>query len=163
MKKMPVDRKKIGRAERIDFPSLGLLKVPAKIDTGADVSSIWATNIRKTPEGLRFVLFDKSSAHYTGQEILVTPSAFTITRISNSFGVKELRFKVKLTIRVKNKRIRGTFTLSDRSKKTYPILLGRRLLSGKFIVDVTRGKPLRKTERYKKKILKKELKRLEQV
>ncbi|MEX2014467.1 MAG: RimK/LysX family protein [Candidatus Saccharimonadales bacterium] len=155
MKKDPIKRKKIGRAERVDFPSLGLLKVPAKIDTGADVSSIWATNIRETSAGLGFVLFDKSSKHYTGNEILATPSAFTITRIANSFGEKEFRYKVKLTIRVKNKRIRGTFTLSDRSQKTYPILLGRRLLSGKFVVDVSRGKPLKRTESYKKKFLRK--------
>lgn len=161
MEKAPIRRKKIGRAERVDFPSLGLLKVPAKIDTGADVSSIWATDIKKTPEGLRFVLFGESSKFYSGEMITVTPSAFSVTRVANSFGVKEFRYKVKLTIRVKNKRIRGTFTLADRSQKTYPILLGRRLLSGKFIVDVTRGRPLKKAERRNKKTLLEDLKRLE--
>lgn len=163
MQKISAKSKKIGRAERIDFPSLGLLRVPAKVDTGADVSSIWATNIRNTSEGLRFTLFGKSYQHYTGQEILATPSTYTITRVSNSFGVKEFRYKIKLTIRVKNKKIRGTFTLADRSQKTYPILLGRRLLSGKFVVDVSRGRPLKKTEKRKKQVLKIDLKKVDKV
>jgi len=32
------------------------------------------------------------------------------------------------------------FNLSDRSQNKFPVLIGRRTLSGKFIVDVSKGK-----------------------
>jgi hypothetical protein len=128
----------IGHTTTIELVDIGLANVPAKIDTGADSSSIWASNVKETENGLEYVLFDKQSPFYVG-------TLFTISKnykrvwITNSFGQKELRYKVKLRIRVNGKLIVATFTLSDRSKNTYPVLLGRRLLRNKFVVDVSHG------------------------
>lgn len=150
----------IGRAEKIDFPELGLTAIPAKIDTGADLSSIWVSQVRESAEGLLVVLFGPGSSFYTGEALVFSPKAYTITRIASSFGHKELRYRVKLSVRVKNKRINGTFTLADRKDKTYPVLLGRRLLHEKFVVDVSQGDPLIKEERKKKDKLRRELEEL---
>lgn len=153
----------IGRAEKIDLLDFGLVDVPAKVDTGADSSAIWASSIEEREDGLHFVLFGPESPYYTGEIQHFTKPDYSMTRVANSFGHKELRYKVKLRISVKGRRIRATFTLSDRSEKTYPILIGRRLLHGKFIVDVTGGDPLKDIEEQKAAQLAKELEQIEKA
>ncbi len=149
----------IGRAERIDLLDLDIAGVPAKIDTGADSSAIWVSAVREKADGLHCVFFGPDSPHYTGKTIIF-PKDYGTTRVANSFGQKELRYKLKLGIRVKGKLIRATFTLSDRSLKTYPILLGRRLLKGKFLVDVSQGQALTDIEAAKAEQLEADLKKL---
>lgn len=83
-----------------------------------------------------------------------------MTRVANSFGHKELRYKVKLRILVKKRLIKATFTLSNRSSKLYPVLIGRTLLRNKFIVDVAKGTPLRAAEEARAEQLKSELERV---
>ncbi len=147
----------IGRVEKISFPELGIKNVHAKIDTGADVSSIWATGIQEVDGVLRFKLFGKKSPHYTGKELEFYPPHYLLTRIANSFGHKELRYVVKLQLMLGGRTIVGTFTLSDRSRKTYPVLIGRKLLNRKFLVDVAKGSPLAEVEDHKKNRMRTEL------
>jgi len=59
----------IGSKELVDFPELGFVRVPAKIDTGADSSSIWASDITEQDGKLEFYLFDEQSPYYTGQKV----------------------------------------------------------------------------------------------
>lgn len=147
----------IGRAEKIDLLDFAVLGVPAKVDTGADASSIWTSNVEEKEDGLYFTLFGPDSPNYTGIQQRFTKPDYSITRVANSFGHKELRYKVKLRIRVKGRVVRATFTLSDRSQKVYPILLGRKLLTGKFLVDVAKGSPLLEQERERAALLEQEL------
>ena len=147
----------IGRVEKISFPELGIKNVRAKIDTGADLSSIWATDIHEEDGLLRFKLFGKKSPHYSGKEIVFTSPHYLLTRIASSFGHRQLRYVVRLQIKLGGKTIVGTFTLSDRTKKTYPVLIGRKLLNRKFLVDVSKGSPLTDVENLKKGKMKKEL------
>ena len=137
----------IGRAERADLLDLNLKKVPVKIDTGADASSIWAHVAEEEGDNLKVVFFGEGSEFYSGEVHLFSRDEFTITRVANSFGHREIRYKVKLRIKLKGRIINGTFTLSDRSQKLYPILIGRALLTKKFIVDVSKGSPLRTAEK----------------
>jgi len=147
----------IGRAEKVDLPQLPAIKVPAKIDTGADASSIWAHKIDDDGKNLNVTFFGPESPFYNGNIHIFSPNEYTITRVSNSFGHREIRYKVKLSIRVKNRLINGTFTLANRSTKLYPILLGRSLLKHKFIVDVTKGSPLTAEEKARKSLLREEI------
>jgi len=151
------EKKIIGRVERISFPELSIKNVHAKIDTGADLSSIWATGIHEEDGVLKFKLFGRKSPFYTGKEIVFTRPHYLLTRVANSFGHRELRYVVKLQINLGGRIIVGTFTLSDRSKKTYPILIGRKLLNRKFLVDVAKGTPLTEIENGKKDRMRKEL------
>jgi len=149
----------IGRAERIQLPDvLGDAVVTAKIDTGADLSSLWASNIEIVDGDLHFTVLGPGSPQYTGQVIAVPAGEFDITRVANSFGQREERYVIKTVIRVRGRRVSGTFTLADRSNKTYPILLGRRLLKGKFIVDVAAGNPLKTEEKVKRERMLQDLK-----
>lgn len=147
----------IGRAEVADFPALGLVAVPVKVDTGADTSSIWVHEAVEENGHLSVVFFGPESPFYSGDAHVFDPGDYQVTRVSSSFGHKEIRYKIKLSIHVKNRTIQGTFTLSDRSKKLYPVLIGRALLHKKFLVDVSKGKPLRGEEKARQQKLIEEL------
>lgn len=132
----------IGRAERVRLSDHSQQLVSAKVDTGADNSCVWASRIQETKDGLQFVLFDEGSEYYTGKVMRVASDDYRTVWIANSFGHREERFVVKLRIAVKGRTIKASFTLANRSRKPYPILLGRRLLTHKFLVDVSQGDPL---------------------
>lgn len=110
--------------------------VPAKVDTGADSSAIWASDIRIDRKGvLSFKLFAKSSPYYTGETI--TRKSYRVANVRSSSGHVQLRYRIELPIRIATKRLRASFYLSDRSVHNFPILLGRRTLNKKFLVDVS--------------------------
>ncbi|MDB5165707.1 MAG: hypothetical protein JWM00_597 [Candidatus Saccharibacteria bacterium] len=153
----------IGRAERAILPELSTKRIPVKIDTGADACSIWAHMTEEKNGKLHVIFFGPDSKYYDGKEHVFNPRDYSLTRVANSFGHKELRYKVKLKITVKDRTIRGSFTLSDRSKKLYPILIGRSLLRNKFLVDVSKGNPLITEERKRAQRLKTELENGEQI
>jgi hypothetical protein len=120
----------IGRVEPVSFPELGIADIHARIDTGARTSAIWASGIDIDKTGkLRFYIFDKTSRHFV-KEPVVTGS-FDEVIVSSSMGSLERRYRVKLLVRIHGKKIRGSFTLSDRSTQVYPILIGRNILRGK--------------------------------
>ena len=130
----------IGRSEYIESPLFGEgVKVPARIDTGARVASIWASNITMSEDGrLRFCLFDKQSDFYTGK--VYETDEYRISVVRNSTGHEEMRFRVKIPIVLAGKKINGSFTLSDRSVNSFPILIGRNIINKKFTVDVAQSK-----------------------
>jgi len=133
----------IGRAEKVCFPTLGNSTLYARIDTGAKTSSIWATDILETAEGLRVRLASSDHEIYK-HEVLF--SRYERVGVASSMGQQQVRYKVKLPTIIKGRRILATFTLADRSTQVYPVLVGRSTLKGKFIVDVAKGNPLRTEE-----------------
>lgn len=132
----------IGRAEPIQFVDGAVVyeEVPAKVDSGAYSSSVWATNIKEDENGLSFVLFDETSKFYTGK--VITSKKFQKVRVENSFAEAESRYGVNLTVKFCGKKFSTFFTLADRSKKIYPVLIGRKLLKNRFLVDVAIGHPV---------------------
>lgn len=147
----------VGRAEKVQLPTIQAKNVPAKIDTGADASSLWCSKAEFVNGLLDVTFFDSESPFYTGTVHQFKKNEFTVTRVSNSFGQKELRFKVKIPMKLKGRTIKATFTLADRSQKLYPILIGRSTLRGKFLVDVSRGNPLRAEEKQRAEKMQREL------
>ena len=119
----------IGRREIINFPLLNLFNIEAKIDTGAYTSSIHCKTITLINQQLE-VVFDYNDKH--------TFSEFTRKKIKNSFGEMEERYVIKTIIQIARKKIHTTISLSDRANMRYPVLIGRRLLKNKFIVDVNK-------------------------
>jgi hypothetical protein len=137
-------RKIIGRADKLDLPELGFAHVPAKVDTGAKTSAIWATNVHERDGGLAFTLFGPESPLYTGEEHFAPH--FEQVTVASSIGAEQDRYKVVLLAKVRGKKIRASFTLADRSKQAYPVLIGRNALRGKFLVDVKTGRPDHRAE-----------------
>lgn len=115
----------------------GIEKIPAKIDTGADSSSIWASNIHiNSANQLEFCLFAPKSPLYTGE--LISADEFKVQRVRNSTGDIHIRYRVALHTVIKGKKLRINFTLADRSRNNFPVLLGRKSLNNKFLVDVNK-------------------------
>jgi len=126
----------VGSIEFVSLPDDQVFDVPAKVDTGADSSSIWADDIREKNGQLQFKLFGKSSPFYTGNVHKATE--YSTVSVKNSFGVSEFRYKVTLRLKIQSKTIRVRFTLADRHNNRHPILIGRRTLTGKFLVDTSK-------------------------
>lgn len=142
---MDKNKKIIGREVTVDFDN-EIQNVPAKVDTGADSSAVWASDIFVDEKHvLHFKLFGEDSPYYTGQEH--TTKEFKVAMTKSSLGETQLKYRVKLPITIADRKIRASFGLSDRSTHNYPILIGRRTLSGKFIVDVSQTKNLVKIEK----------------
>lgn len=125
----------IGSKIFVDFPDYGIRHVPAKVDTGAYTSSIWASNIREENGILTFVLFAPNSPFYTSKPISI--SSYQTKPVKNSSGQSEIRYFVFFRMRVEGKIIKARFNLANRSANTYPVLIGRRTLRGKFLVNVS--------------------------
>lgn len=110
--------------------------VPAKIDTGAGASAIWASHIRIGKDGvLKFRLFGEGSPFYTGKVIKRKDFKVIVTR--SAMGQEQIRYRVYFPIIIAGRRIRVLFSLADRSKNSFPVLIGKRTLQGKFLVDVS--------------------------
>ncbi len=125
----------VGTTELIDFPDDGIFGVPAKIDTGADSSALWASDIKLVDGKLEFTFFAPGNAFYREQRVVTTK--FKTTSVKNSFGHAEFRYKVKLKLQVGGHTLLSWVTLADRSRSTYPVLLGKNFLRGRFVVDVS--------------------------
>ena len=134
----------IGRAERLTFLDGDVVNLPAKVDTGAYRSAVWATRIKETDGVLHFTLLGPSSPHYSGKQL--STEEYKIVEVENSFGHKEKRYSIFLNVEIAGRTIRSNFTLANRSLKTYPALIGRKMLKKRFIVDVEQGEPVKDEE-----------------
>jgi hypothetical protein len=149
----------IGQTELIRLPELLDQPVHARIDTGAKTSAIWASQVNRHPDGLEVVFFAKGADDYTGQVVHFTEFAETVVASSN--GISQRRYKVRLLVKIQGRPIRAWFTLADRSSQVYPVLIGRNILRGKFIVDVARQtNNLRRDEQKRTKLLRQQIKGL---
>lgn len=137
------DKSIVGRAEEVTFPELGFGGVPARIDTGAKTSAIWA-DATQTGDTLAITFFGEGSSFYTGETVQATE--FATVAVATSTGQVQKRYKVRLLVKMKGRKIRAWFTLADRSTQVYPVLVGRNVLRGKFIVDVQKGHVLPERE-----------------
>jgi hypothetical protein len=138
---MPVKQKKIrliGRREMVNFPLLNISGVEAKIDTGAYTSSIHCENIRLDYENSKPILYFTIAKGVDGLTDLETfrYDAFTQKTIKNSFGEMEDRFVIRTLIHIGRKKLWCSISLSNRDAMRYPVLIGRKLIKGKFLVDV---------------------------
>lgn len=132
----------IGSTELVEVA--GIKNIPAKVDTGADSSSIWASSINMRKDGtLVFSLFGEKHPLYTGEEISTTD--YKIKSVRSSHGDSQIRYQVNLPIVIGDVEIKTPFTLANRSRNNFPVLIGRRTLEGRFLVDVSQINAPKKT------------------
>jgi hypothetical protein len=133
-----MEKKIIGRKEKITLPKLGLNLVWAKIDTGAYTSSLHAENIKEEivdgKKVLTFQILMPGHEKFSGKTLRF--DSFREKKVKNSFGQAEVRYLIETKIRLAGETFTAEFTLSDRSNMRNSILLGRKILRDRFLVDV---------------------------
>lgn len=130
----------IGRLESIDFPEWELFDIDAKIDTGAYTSSLHCHHIqsyeKEGKEYVKFNLLDPSHETYNDKLFKLPIHRTKVVKSSN--GETEERYVVKTAVKLFDKLLQAELSLTDRSEMRYPVLIGRKLLNGRFLVDVSR-------------------------
>ena len=124
----------LGRSDRVDLPGLGLYNIHEKIDTGAYTSSLHCSRAEVVDGQLEFVLLDDEHPEFTGLKFVF--KEFTEREIKNSFGVAEKRYIIHTTVKIFDDEIMAEFSLGDRDAMRFPILLGRKILRDRFLIDV---------------------------
>ncbi|AFL82976.1 hypothetical protein Belba_0313 [Belliella baltica DSM 15883] len=132
-------KKIIGRRERITLPDWKLRMIPAKVDTGAYTSSIHCTFVEERKIDGEMILFYRvlGSTDRKYKDIIHHTNDYTQKKVKNSFGQAEVRYKVKTKVIMFDEEFEAEFTLTDRSKMRNTILLGRKMIQGRFLVDVS--------------------------
>lgn len=123
----------IGRREWIALPDLGVSPLNAKTDSGARSSSIHAENVELSADE-KTVCFTTTN-HYA-ETISCEAAVARLARVKSSSGVARKRIFIQTTAV-----LAGGFSwsilvsLANRSEMRCPMLLGRRALSGYFLID----------------------------
>lgn len=135
------EKRIIGRKDKVCIPDLGIENVSVKIDTGAYTSSIHCHHIEEVEidgkAAICFELFDPKHKNYTHKEIVA--DIYKQKQIKSSTGHTEKRYIIKTTIMLFGELYPIELSLSKRGTMKYPILIGRKLLNKKFIVDTSKN------------------------
>ncbi len=128
-------KRKIGRIDKVDFPLLELKTVDVKIDTGAYTSTIHCAAIKVENDLLKCAFLDENQPQYHGKEFVF--DQFDVRVVKSSNGQTQSRYRVLTEIELFGKTYPIFLTLSDRAEMKYPVLLGRKFLTKRFMVAIS--------------------------
>lgn len=139
-KKSAVEKIVLGRIEWVTIGSKNM-RLKARVDSGAQTSSLHAENIiEKTIDGKRYVQFESFDSKKN--KFIFLEEVIKRSTVRNSDGMTSKRYviKVKLTLGTKEHEI--NVNLNNREDLKYNFLIGRNLLMGNYIVDVSQSRLL---------------------
>lgn len=123
----------IGRREWVGLPEFGVGPLNAKTDSGARSSSLHAEDIELSEDGTRVKFSTRD--HY-GRRVECEAAVGGTSKVKSSTGVVQRRVWIETDAVIAGGfRWRVRLTLAGREKMTCPMLLGRRALSGYFLID----------------------------
>jgi hypothetical protein len=125
----------LGFAERVYVGELQLA-MNAKLDTGADTSSVFATGIRlerKQPDGTRWIEFRLTGMD--GRVIKFRKKLIRYAQIKLKTGGTVRRPVVSIPVCIGGILADAEVNLADRSEFNFPMLIGREFMAHKLIVD----------------------------
>lgn len=125
----------IQNIEKVDFPDLRIKGLESKIDSGATTSSLHCSKIKvnRQTKKVSFVALDDSYEQYTGQTI--TMPIHSEIKVQSSNGAETSRPLIKTDVIIKGKRVETFISLTDREELDYPVLIGKDILSGRFLIQ----------------------------
>ncbi|WP_299061671.1 RimK/LysX family protein [uncultured Polaribacter sp.] len=130
----------IGREDKADFPEFDLEDVDIKIDSGAYTSSIHCSNITEITENgkqfIKFTLLDPKHDLYNNKEYITDD--YACKKVKSSNGISEERYRIHTEIIIFNTTFPIYLTLSERTDMKFPVLLGRKFLNKKFVIDTVK-------------------------
>ncbi len=126
--------------EKIDLPGLLIFGLDAKIDTGAYTSSLHChkifTEVEDGKEFVRFHVLDPDHPEYEEKEY--RSAVHKVKRVRSSNGLIEERVIIKQKVNFFGEKSSIQLSLTNRSEMRYPVLIGRRFLDGRYLVDVSK-------------------------
>lgn len=125
----------IGRREVADLIEFGLSDVQVKIDTGAYSSSIHVSHCQENNGILEVKFLDDLHAAY--MDSIFYFKEFRKKRVKSSTGQTQERYFIYVKIHMGGKIVKTEFSLTERNGMRFPILIGRKLLNKRFIVDTS--------------------------
>ncbi|WP_458789708.1 ATP-dependent zinc protease family protein [Yoonia sp. MH D7] len=137
-KKLKPDLLVIGWMEHLDLPDLQLLRVKAKIDTGARTTALHATHIEPFMQGgaewVRFQVQHSENAPL----IWISAPIHDRRDIKNTSGIPEQRIVIRTTLKLTDRTWPISVSLTDRSNMRFQIIVGRSALKNHNIAVHTR-------------------------
>jgi len=129
-----IDLQILGWIENAQLPDPGL-KLKAKLDTGAETSSLDARVLKKFRKAgkrwVRFVVVSRES----GEEFIMVRERVRTIGVVQHDGSRQTRPVVMLEICIAGQLLNTEVSLVDRSEFNYPLLLGRSALALLALVD----------------------------
>lgn len=130
----------IGRKDVADFEKLDLYGIEVKIDSGAYTSSFHCHKIEKVNrDGVELIkckFLDPSHPQYHEKEFCF--DNFKMRTIKSSNGLVEERVSINTEITIFRKKYPIELTLAERIEMKHPVLLGRKFVSKRFLIDTSR-------------------------
>lgn len=137
---MSLKRIIIGRKDIADFEKLNLFGIEVKIDSGAYTSSFHCHKIEQgVKDGVNVVrcsFLDPDHMQYHEKEFCF--ENFKVRNVKSSNGMVEKRFSIFTEITIFQKKYPIELTLTERPDMKHPVLLGRKFLSKRFLIDTSK-------------------------
>ena len=131
----------IGWREWVQIPELGVFEIKAKVDTGAATSSLHAFRLERfEKDGLSFVRFEIHPRQRSKRPSIECEAPIVRdTAVRNPGGRTELRPVIASTLVIAGQPVEALINLTGRDEMGYRMLLGRRTLRNRFVVDPGRS------------------------
>ncbi len=138
---MAIQNSVIGWREWVQLPDLGVHEIKAKVDTGADNSSLHAFNLERFDrDGIEMVRFELHPRQRKRRpSISCEAEVVGEKKVKNPGGRTEVRPIITTTLVVAGKSIGAKVNLTTRDEMTFRMLLGRRTIRKHFFVDPGRS------------------------
>jgi hypothetical protein len=134
MVKKKREKKVVGWKEQVALPDLKIKSVIAKIDTGANLATIDADDIKfVTRKDVKYVKFTVKKRNNTVRKTSAPLAGFK--RIRSSNGDVERRPYIKTDILMDGITKNIELTLTDRGPMDYTMLIGRKALGRRWMVN----------------------------
>jgi len=124
----------VGWKENAALPDLNVKNVIAKVDTGANLASIDASDIKiVSRENVKYVKFKVMKRNNTVRKTSAPLEGYK--RIKSSNGDVERRPYIKTTLLMDGISKKIELTLTDRGPMEYTMLIGRKALGRRWVVN----------------------------
>ena len=124
----------VGWKENAALPDLNVKNVIAKVDTGANLASIDASDIKiVSRENVKYVKFKVMKRNNTVRKTSAPLEGYK--RIKSSNGDVERRPYIKTTLLMDGISKKIELTLTDRGPMEYTMLIGRKALGKRWVVN----------------------------
>ncbi|MDN4502401.1 RimK/LysX family protein [Alteromonadaceae bacterium BrNp21-10] len=127
----------VGVLELCHLPKLEIFNLEARIDTGAQTSSLHVDNIEEfEKDGKLYIRYDIHPDVHDVSKIVARKSLVkSIRSIKSSNGQKENRYVIDTDMVIGAMEWEIEVTLTDRSNMSYLMLVGREAMVGRLVVD----------------------------